>query len=34
MDGFIHGTDYMVRVCYDGTDVTQVWSDWTPFQGN
>jgi hypothetical protein len=32
--GFLHNVDYMVRVCYDGTDVTQVWSDWKPFQGN
>jgi hypothetical protein len=34
LTGFLHNVDYMVRVCYDGTDVTQVWSDWTPFQGN
>jgi len=32
-DGFVHGTDYMVRVCYDGTDKTRVWSDWFPFLG-
>jgi len=32
-DGFVHGTDYMVRVCYDGTDKTRVWSEWFPFLG-
>ncbi len=33
VDGFIHGVDYEVRVCYDGTDKTKVWSDWKPFLG-
>ena len=34
LGGFLHGVDYMVRVCYDGTDVTQMWSDWKPFLGH
>jgi hypothetical protein len=33
MDGFLHNVDYEVRVCYDGTDKTLVWSEWFPFQG-
>ncbi len=31
IDGMKHGKDYQVRVCYDGTDKTRVWSDPKPF---
>ena len=33
LDVFTRNVDYMVRVCYDGTDKTKVWSDWKPFLG-
>lgn len=33
LDVFTRKVDYMVRVCYDGTDKTKVWSDWKPFLG-
>ena len=33
IDGLKHLTDYSIRVCYDGTDKTRVWSDPKPFTG-
>lgn len=33
IDGCLHAIDYMVRVAYDGTDETRVWSEWFPFLG-
>jgi len=33
LDGFTRAVEYMVRVCYDGTDKTKVWSEWFPYLG-
>lgn len=34
IDGFVRATDYLVRVAYDGTDPTIVWSEWIPYLGH